>query len=220
MVDEYRGTALVLRRDEIDTDQIVSAEHCKRITRDGYADVLFSQWRQDPDFALNQQDAAAAAVLIAGHNFGTGSSREHAVWALRDWGFSVVIASSFGDIFRRNAIRNGLVPVQLLPRPLSQLADLVDAKPGMSLRVSVIERKVRAGDLEWPFGLDDRSRRLLLDERDEITAAEASEPAIAAFEKARSCWLPDLAKPTKPCRTPTHAAARWGQTHKRMDINE
>lgn len=220
MVAEYTGTALVLRRDEIDTDQIVSAEHCKRITRHGYADVLFSQWRQNPDFVLNQRAAAAAAVLIAGHNFGTGSSREHAVWALQDWGFSVVIASSFGDIFRRNAIRNGLLPVQLLPRALSQLADIVEAKPRIILQVNVIKRKVRARELDWPFELDARSRRLILEDRDEIATAEASEPAIAAFEKARSCWLPDLAKPTKPCRAPGPCNGLQGSNTKRMDINE
>lgn len=190
MVAAYSGTAVVLHRDDVDTDQIVAAEYCKRITKTGYADVLFGRWRQDPAFALNQPDAARAKVLIAGHNFGTGSSREHAVWALRDWGFESVIASGFGDIFRRNAVQNRLVPVQLPPESVRQLAELVAADPGTTVVIDLVDLVVRAGALAYRFAIDRRARRLLLDDLDEIAATLRAEDAIAAHERSRFDWLP------------------------------
>jgi 3-isopropylmalate/(R)-2-methylmalate dehydratase small subunit len=190
MVATCSGTAVVLRRDDIDTDQIVAAEHCKRITKTGYADVLFECWREDPAFVLNQPDAAQAKVLIAGHNFGTGSSREHAVWALRDWGFESVIATGFGDIFQRNASKNRLVPVQLAPEAVQQLAELVEAAPRTTVAIDLAGLVVRAGALSYRFAIDDRARRLLLDDLDEIAATLTAEDAIAAHERSRFDWLP------------------------------
>jgi 3-isopropylmalate/(R)-2-methylmalate dehydratase small subunit len=187
---ECSGTAVVLRRDDVDTDQIVAAEYCKRITKTGYSDVLFSRWRQDPAFPLNRPDAAVANVLVAGHNFGTGSSREHAVWALRDWGFGAVIAISFGDIFRINALKNRLLPVQLTADEISLLADLVESKPQATVHVDLVERVVRAEALSFNYTIDDQSRRLILDDLDEISATLADAKAIAVYERTRSGWLP------------------------------
>jgi 3-isopropylmalate/(R)-2-methylmalate dehydratase small subunit len=190
MVATYSGTAVVLRRDDVDTDQIVAAEYCKRITKTGYADVLFGRWREDPAFVLNQPDAAQATVLIAGHNFGTGSSREHAVWALRDWGFEAVIATGFGDIFHRNALKNRLVPVRLAPESVQQLTELVAADPRTTVAIDLTGLVVRAGALSFRFAIDDRARRLLVDDLDEIAATLTAEDAIAAHERSRFDWLP------------------------------
>lgn len=203
MVAECSGTAVVLRRDDVDTDQIVAAEYCKRITKTGYADVLFSRWRQDPAFPLNRPDAAGAKVLVAGHNFGTGSSREHAVWALRDWGFGAVIAVSFGDIFRRNALKNRLLPVQLTADEVGLLTDLVESKPHAEVHVDLVERVVRAAALSFTYVIDDRSRRLLLEDLDEISAALADEETIAGYERTRSDWLPVVPRSSlTPTETP------------------
>jgi 3-isopropylmalate/(R)-2-methylmalate dehydratase small subunit len=203
VVAECSGTAVVLRRDDVDTDQIVAAEYCKRITKTGYADVLFSRWRQDPAFPLNRPDAAGAKVLVAGHNFGTGSSREHAVWALRDWGFGAVIAVSFGDIFRRNALKNRLLPVQLTADEVGLLTDLVESKPHAEVHVDLVERVVRAAALSFTYVIDDRSRRLLLEDLDEISAALADEETIAGYERTRSDWLPVVPRSSlTPTETP------------------
>jgi 3-isopropylmalate/(R)-2-methylmalate dehydratase small subunit len=192
LVAQYSGSAVVLRRDDIDTDQIVAAEYCKRITKTGYADVLFSRWRQDPDFPLNQPAAAHATVLIAGHNFGTGSSREHAVWALRDWGFGAVIAAGFGDIFRRNALKNSLLPVQLSSESINELIELIESAPNTAVTVDLTDLVVSAGALSYRFAVDDRSRRLLLDDLDEIAATLTDDAAITAHERSRFDWLPTV----------------------------
>lgn len=131
-ITEHTGRCVALRRSDVDTDQIIPAEFCKRLTKTGYEDTLFAGWRKDPGFVLNDPAHAGATVLVAGHNFGTGSSREHAVWALRDWGFRAVIASSFGDIFLRNAWKNGLLAVRLPEDVVADLADRADAASGPS----------------------------------------------------------------------------------------
>jgi 3-isopropylmalate/(R)-2-methylmalate dehydratase small subunit len=190
MPSQSTGTAIALHRDDVDTDQIVPAEFCKRITKSGYDDALFVRWRQDPDFPLNRPEAAGAKVLIAGHNFGTGSSREHAVWALRDWGFEAVLATSFGDIFRRNALKNRLLPVELAPEAVRELAALADSEPGTEVCVDLVDLVVRAGALRHRFALDERSRGMLLDDLDEIAATLADDEAIRAHERVRFDWLP------------------------------
>lgn len=187
---EHTGRGVALRRSEVDTDQIIPAAFCKRLTKTGYEDALFATWREDPGFVLNDPDRAAASVLVAAHNFGTGSSREHAVWALRDWGFVVVVASSFGDIFRRNAFRNGLLAVELPEAVVGQLADRVDADPASEITVSVVDREVQAGDIRCPFAIGQRQRRLLLDGLDEIAVTLGADGAIAGYEDARHAWLP------------------------------
>jgi 3-isopropylmalate/(R)-2-methylmalate dehydratase small subunit len=206
MVASYSGTAVVLRRDDVDTDQIVAAEYCKRITKTGYADVLFGRWREDPAFVLNQPGAREAKVLVAGHNFGTGSSREHAVWALRDWGFESVIATGFGDIFHRNALKNRLVPVRLAAESVQRLAELVEAEPRTTVTVDLTELVVRAGGESYRFAIDERAHRLLLGDLDEIAATLTAEDAIAAHERSRFDWLPVVqtrAPAQPPNRTPT-----------------
>ncbi|CAM4519520.1 3-isopropylmalate dehydratase small subunit [Nocardia ninae] len=188
---------MVLRRSDVDTDQIIPAEYCKRLTKSGYADALFAEWRTDPGFVLNQPNSAGASILLAGHNFGTGSSREHAVWALRDWGFVAVIATSFGDIFRRNAFKNGLLAVELPGEVVGRLADLVDHEPQLQLTVDLAGREVRAGGIRQAFTVDDRARRLLIEGLDEIAVTLERTDGIDAYERHRSYWLPSI-RPSVP----------------------
>jgi 3-isopropylmalate/(R)-2-methylmalate dehydratase small subunit len=194
---EHTGYGVALRRGDVDTDQIIPAEYCKRLTKSGYADALFAGWRKDPGFVLNRPASSAASILVAGHNFGTGSSREHAVWALRDWGFVAVIASSFGDIFRRNAGKNGLLTVELPAPVVAELADMVEADSRAEITVDLAELDVRADGLCHGFDLDPRTRFLLLDGLDEIAVTLTKDDAITAYESARPNWLPRI-RPTVP----------------------
>jgi 3-isopropylmalate/(R)-2-methylmalate dehydratase small subunit len=186
----HTGTAVPLRRSNVDTDQIIPAEYLKRVTRTGFADGLFNAWRGDPAFVLNQQAYAGATILVAGPEFGTGSSREHAVWALQDWGFRAVIAPRFGDIFRGNALKGGLLPVELPPEAVTELWDRIEAAPSESVTVDLIERKVVAGQGSWSFSLDDFSRWRLLEGLDDIGLTLRHEAAIDAFEGTRAGWFP------------------------------
>jgi 3-isopropylmalate/(R)-2-methylmalate dehydratase small subunit len=188
-VTAHTGRAVVLSRGDVDTDQIIPAEYCKRLTRSGYADTLFAQWRTEQDFVLNRPEADGASILIGAHNFGTGSSREHAVWALRDWGFCAVLAISFGDIFLRNAWQNGLMAVALPDAAIEWLAGRSAADPAFSITVDLQRCEVRAAGQAWTFPVDARCRDLLLAGRDEISFALDAEPEIAAFEAARPRWL-------------------------------
>ncbi|GAB3896737.1 3-isopropylmalate dehydratase small subunit [Kibdelosporangium lantanae] len=192
-VSEHTGTTVVLRRGDVDTDQIIPAEYCKRLVKSGYDDVLFANWRADPGFVLNQPAAEAATILVAGHNFGTGSSREHAVWALRDWGFVAVVASSFGDIFRRNAWKNGLMAVEIPAGVLAELTDLAEADPGLPVTVDLVARELRAGPVRHGFPVDDQARMLLLNGLDDIGLTLAKDVDIRAYEQARPHWLPTVA---------------------------
>jgi 3-isopropylmalate/(R)-2-methylmalate dehydratase small subunit len=189
---EHTGRGLVLRYSDVDTDQIIPAEFCKRLSKTGYADSLFARWREEPEFVLNQADRAAASILVAGHNFGTGSSREHAVWALRDWGFRAVIATSFGDIFFRNALKNGLLAVVLPPDAVALLADRVDADQNFEITVDLVRTELRAGHDRWEFQVDSRARWLLLNGFDDVAVTLSKEDAIAGYEQARRRWLPSV----------------------------
>ncbi|MFB8280464.1 3-isopropylmalate dehydratase small subunit [Nocardia colli] len=189
---EHTGHGVTLHRSDVDTDQIIPAEYCKRLTKTGYADGLFAHWRGDPDFVLNQLASAGASILIAGHNFGTGSSREHAVWALRDWGFVAVVASSFGDIFRRNALKNGLIPVELPVPVVAELAELVDADPRTEITVDLVAQQIGGGGLHRGFAIDQRARRLLLEGLDEIAMTLDRGSHISAYERTRRDWLPSI----------------------------
>jgi 3-isopropylmalate/(R)-2-methylmalate dehydratase small subunit len=191
-LSEHTGRAVALRRGDVDTDQIIPAEYCKRLTKSGFSDGLFAGWRENPDFVLNRPEVFDASILVASHNFGTGSSREHAVWALRDWGFAVVIASSFGDIFRRNAFKNGLLAVELPESVVAELADRVEADPGVEITVDLVNLQVRVGDLSHDFEVDGRARRLLLDGLDEVAVTLGKDAAITAYESARKPWLPSI----------------------------
>src|SRR3954465_5742039 len=151
----HTGTAVPLRRSNVDTDQIIPAEYLKRVTRTGFEDGLFNAWRNDPKFVLNNEGDDGASILVAGPEFGTGSSREHAVWALRDWGFKAVIAPRFGDIFRGNALKDGLLPVELDAAAVETLWDAVEAAPSLPVTVDLSAREVRAADRVWAFPMDD-----------------------------------------------------------------
>jgi 3-isopropylmalate/(R)-2-methylmalate dehydratase small subunit len=186
----HTGTALPLRRSNVDTDQIIPAEYLKRVTKTGFADGLFNAWRADPAFVLNNPVHAGASVLVAGPEFGTGSSREHAVWALRDGGFRTVIAPRFGDIFRGNALKDGLLPVELELAAVEALWDAVEADPALLVTVDLQTREVRAGDRSWAFQLDDFSRWRLLEGLDDIALTLRHEDAIVAYEERRLEWMP------------------------------
>jgi len=185
----HTGTAVPLRRRDVDTDQIIPSDYLKRVTRTGFEDGLFAQWRSQgaatgETFVLDKPEHAGASVLIAGEDFGTGSSREHAVWALQDWGFRAVISPRFADIFRGNAPKNGLLPVVLPADVVEQLWALVEADPSTTVTVDLEQREVRAGDLTAQFEVDESTRWRLLNGFDDIglTLRHASE--IDAFEAA------------------------------------
>jgi 3-isopropylmalate/(R)-2-methylmalate dehydratase small subunit len=187
----HTGTAVPLRRSNVDTDQIIPAVYLKRITRTGFEDGLFRSWRDnDPDFPLGDPRYAGATVLVAGPEFGIGSSREHAVWALRDWGFRAVIAPSFGDIFRGNALKEGLVPVELPIGPVTDLWDAVEADPATPVTVDVTTRRVVAAGREWEFPLDDYHRNRLIEGLDDIGLTLRFEPDISAYERSRPAFKP------------------------------
>ncbi|HEY6593518.1 MAG TPA: 3-isopropylmalate dehydratase small subunit [Asanoa sp.] len=192
-VTVHTGTAMPLRRSNVDTDQIIPAVYLKRVTRSGFEDGLFKAWRDDPGFVLNAPAYAGATVLLAGPEFGTGSSREHAVWALRDWGFRAVISPRFGDIFRGNALKEGLLPVQLELPVVEGLWDLVEADPRTEITVDLGAREVRASGRTWAFPLDDFSRWRLLEGLDDIGLTQRHEDAITAYEGRRPPFLPAVA---------------------------
>ncbi len=190
---EHTGTAVPLRRSNVDTDQIIPAVYLKRVTRTGFADGLFSAWREDPAFVLNDPRFAGASILIAGPEFGTGSSREHAVWALRDYGFQAVLAPRFGDIFRGNSLKEGLLPVELELPVIERLWDLVDRDPSAPVTVDLVHRQVHASGASWPFPLDDFSRWRLMEGLDDIGLTLRHEADVSAYEARRLPFLPAVA---------------------------
>ena len=189
-ITTFTGVALPLRRSNVDTDQIIPAVFLKRVTKTGYEDALFSSWRQDPDFILNDPAYAGATVLFAGQDFGTGSSREHAVWALRDYGFKAVIAPRFGDIFRGNSGKQGLLTGTVDEDLVEQFWELIEAEPGISATVDLVARTVAVGDLMVPFDIDDYTRWRLLEGLDDIGLTLRDEARITEFEAGRAGWLP------------------------------
>jgi 3-isopropylmalate/(R)-2-methylmalate dehydratase small subunit len=186
----HTGRALPLRRSNVDTDQIIPAEYLKRISRHGYEDALFAAWRKDPDFILNDPTYAGVSVLVAGPEFGTGSSREHAVWALQDYGFAVVLSSRFADIFRGNSGKIGLLTALVAQDDIERIWDLVEADPSTEVTVDLVERQVRVGDLVAPFEVDDYTRWRLMEGLDDIGLTLKHEPDISAFEARRPSFLP------------------------------
>jgi 3-isopropylmalate/(R)-2-methylmalate dehydratase small subunit len=189
----HAGTVMPLRRSDVDTDQIIPAVYLKRVTRTGFEDGLFSAWRDDPAFVLNNPAHAGATILVAGPNFGTGSSRQHAVWALRDWGFKAVIAPRFGDIFRGNALKEGLLPVQLDLKAVEALWDLADSEPNKQITVDLGMRQVRVDDAVWTFPIDDFSRWRLMEGLDDIGLTLRHEELITSYEKQRLAFKPVVA---------------------------
>ena len=186
----HTGTVLPLRRSNVDTDQIIPAVYLKRVTRTGFEDGLFGAWRNDPEFVLNDPSHQGVSVLVAGPDFGTGSSREHAVWALMDYGFRVVISSRFADIFRGNSGKAGLVAAQVEPAVVDHLWELAEKEPGTPVTVDLEQREVRAGDLVAPFDIDDYTRYRLLNGLDDIGITLGREDDISAYEASRPAWKP------------------------------
>ena len=190
----HTGIGVPLRRSNVDTDQIIPAVYLKRVTRTGFADGLFAAWRNDPSFVLNHAPYDAGTVLVAGPDFGTGSSREHAVWALQDHGFKVVIAPRFGDIFRGNSGKAGLLTAQVDDKVVLRLWDLMEAEPGTTITVDLTARTVRAGDgpdaVEDSFDIDDYTRWRLLEGLDDISLTLAHDADITAYERTRPAFKP------------------------------
>jgi 3-isopropylmalate/(R)-2-methylmalate dehydratase small subunit len=186
----HTGTALPLRRGNVDTDQIIPAVYLKRITRTGFEDGLFAAWRNDPDFVLNRPEHQGATILIAGPDFGTGSSREHAVWALLDYGFRVVLGTRFGDIFRGNSGKAGLLTAVLDESDIAALWSIVEDDPATELTVDLDAKQVRAGDLVAAFDIDDYTRWRLMEGLDDISITLTHDDEIAAFESTRPSHKP------------------------------
>jgi 3-isopropylmalate/(R)-2-methylmalate dehydratase small subunit len=185
-----RGTALPLDRSDVDTDQIIPAEYLKRIERTGFGPFLFAEWRRDPDFVLNDPRYAGASILIAGANFGSGSSREHAPWAIEDAGFRAVIAPSFADIFRNNCTKIGLLPVELRDESVRALMDAVLDDPTTEIEVDLEQQLVRAPGIDEVFDLEAFTRWRLLEGLDDIGLSLRHVDAIEAYEARRASWLP------------------------------
>jgi 3-isopropylmalate/(R)-2-methylmalate dehydratase small subunit len=186
----HTGRALPLRRSNVDTDQIIPAEYLKRITRHGYEDALFAAWRSDPTFILNDPAYAGVTVLVAGPDFGTGSSREHAVWALQDFGFKVVLSSRYADIFRGNSGKIGLLTAVVDQDVIEQIWAVVEADPTTEVTVDLEAREVRAGAVVAPFEVDDYTRWRLLEGLDDIGLTLQHEADITAFEASRPSYEP------------------------------
>ncbi|ONI63851.1 3-isopropylmalate dehydratase small subunit [Leifsonia sp. ALI-44-B] len=184
------GIAAPLKRSNVDTDQIIPAVYLKRVTKTGFEDALFAGWRQDSEFILNQAPFQGASILVAGPDFGTGSSREHAVWALRDFGFKVVLSPRFADIFRGNSGKQGLLAAEVAEEDIEKLWAVIDAQPGISFTVDLVAQTVSAGDLTVSFDIDDYTRWRLLEGLDDIGLTLRNEAQITAFEETRAPWRP------------------------------
>jgi len=189
----HTGTAAPLRRSNVDTDQIIPAEYLKRITRHGFEDGLFAAWRKDSEFVLNQPDYQGVSILIAGPDFGTGSSREHAVWALLDYGFKVVLSSRFADIFRGNSGKGGLLTAMLEQSDIEKLWAVVEADPATLVTVDLDKREVRAGEITAVFEVDDYVRWRLMEGLDDIGITLNQAEEITEFEAKRPVFLPTTA---------------------------
>jgi 3-isopropylmalate/(R)-2-methylmalate dehydratase small subunit len=189
-VSRVEGTAVPLDRADVDTDQIIPAVYLKRIERTGYGPFLFDAWRKDPSFVLNDERYAGASILLTGPNFGSGSSREHAPWALEDYGFRAIVAPSFADIFRNNCLKIGLLPVELPAESVRALMDAVLDDPTTRIVVDLEERRVTAPAVEESFEIDDFTRWRLLEGLDDIGLSLRHEAEIAAYEATRASWLP------------------------------
>ena len=186
----HTGVGVPLKRSAVDTDQIIPAVYLKRVTKTGFEDALFANWRQDPEFILNQDAYRGASVLVAGPDFGTGSSREHAVWALRDFGFRVVLSTKFADIFRGNSGKQGLVTGVVTEVVLEAIWAALEAEPGREVTVDLETRTVQVGDLQASFDIDDYTRWRLLEGLDDIGLTLRDEDKITQFEARREAWRP------------------------------
>ena len=190
------GTAVPLDRSDVDTDQIIPSDWLKRVERTGFGAGLFSEWSEDPEFVMNLPQFGGASILVAGANFGVGSSREHAVWSIMDYGFKAVITQRFGDIFRNNSTKNGLVPVIVSPEIAEQLLRAVEADPKTEITVDIATRRLTVPSLgiDVEFPLDDATQHRFLNGLDDIGITLTHEAAITEFEKTRPSWMPSTSK--------------------------
>jgi 3-isopropylmalate/(R)-2-methylmalate dehydratase small subunit len=186
----HTGVGVPLRRSNVDTDQIIPAVYLKRVTRTGFEDGLFAAWRSDPEFVLNAEPYRAGSVLVAGPDFGTGSSREHAVWALKDYGFRAVLSPRFADIFRGNSGKQGLLTAVVTPEDGERLMAALEAAPGLEVTVDLASRTATAGEVRVPFDVDDYTRWRLMEGLDDIGLTLRHVTAIDSFEASRPRWLP------------------------------
>lgn len=189
-ITTHTGVAAPLRASNVDTDQIIPAVYLKRITKTGFDDALFAGWRKDPEFVLNQPAFRNASVLVAGPDFGTGSSREHAVWALKDYGFRVVLSARFADIFRGNSGKQGLVAAQLDQQDIELIWKSIDENPGIEITVDLESKTVVCGSLTVPFQIDEYTRWRLMNGLDDISLTLQQEERISEFEKTRAAYKP------------------------------
>jgi 3-isopropylmalate/(R)-2-methylmalate dehydratase small subunit len=195
-ISKFSGVAVPLKRSNVDTDQIIPASYLKRITKTGFEDALFASWKAEPDFVLNQEVFQNGEVLIAGPDFGTGSSREHAVWALRDWGFKAVFSAKFADIFTGNSGKQGLITGVITEDETKQIWDLIDANPGVSASVDLPNQTLSVGDITVSFAIDAYTKWRLMEGLDDIALSLRDEGAITSYESSREAWKP-LTLPAK-----------------------
>jgi 3-isopropylmalate/(R)-2-methylmalate dehydratase small subunit len=195
-ISTFSGVAVPLKRSNVDTDQIIPASYLKRITKTGFEDALFASWKAEPDFVLNQEVFKNGEVLIAGPDFGTGSSREHAVWALRDWGFKAVFSAKFADIFTGNSGKQGLITGVITEDETKQIWDIIDANPGVSASVDLPNQSLSVGDLTVSFAIDAYTKWRLMEGLDDIALSLRDEGAITSYESSREAWKP-LTLPAK-----------------------
>jgi 3-isopropylmalate/(R)-2-methylmalate dehydratase small subunit len=195
-ISTFSGVAVPLKRSNVDTDQIIPASYLKRITKTGFEDALFASWKAEPDFVLNQPVFQNGEVLIAGPDFGTGSSREHAVWALRDWGFKAVFSAKFADIFTGNSGKQGLITGVITEDETKQIWDIIDANPGVSASVDLPNQSLSVGDLTVSFEIDAYTKWRLMEGLDDIALSLRDEGAITSYESSREAWKP-LTLPAK-----------------------
>jgi 3-isopropylmalate/(R)-2-methylmalate dehydratase small subunit len=195
-ISTFSGVAVPLKRSNVDTDQIIPASYLKRITKTGFEDALFASWKAEPDFVLNQEVFQNGEVLIAGPDFGTGSSREHAVWALRDWGFKAVFSAKFADIFTGNSGKQGLITGVITEDETKQIWDIVDANPGVSASVDLPNQTLTVGALTVSFAIDAYTKWRLMEGLDDIALSLRDEGAITSYESSREAWKP-LTLPAK-----------------------
>jgi 3-isopropylmalate/(R)-2-methylmalate dehydratase small subunit len=195
-ISTFSGVAVPLKRSNVDTDQIIPASYLKRITKTGFEDALFASWKSEPDFVLNQPVFQNGEVLIAGPDFGTGSSREHAVWALRDWGFKAVFSAKFADIFRGNSGKQGLITGVISEDETKQIWEIIDANPGVSANVDLPNQTLSIGDLSVSFEIDAYTKWRLMEGLDDIALSLRDEGAITSYESSREAWKP-LTLPAK-----------------------
>jgi len=186
----HTGTAVPLRRSNVDTDQIIPAVYLKRVTKSGFEDGLFAAWRNDPEFVLNKPEYAKATILVAGADFGTGSSREHAVWALQNYGFKAVISSRFADIFRGNSQKGGLLTVVLPQEQVEEIWDLIERNPATEVCVDLEAKNVRIADRVFAFEIDDYTRWRLMEGLDDIGLTLKNIDAVSAYEEKRAIFKP------------------------------